>query len=164
MPLKTKKQLWLENNRERVRASKRAYYLKKKDSPEFKLKHCNQQKAYYERLQAERIAKGICTGVRKRNSKFVKHVYNMSTQELRQHIIDLYSHGTGKCLRCGGKVEHLHHTNPEDGKWEMSKFGSISTRSARVNQVDMYTVISDYITPLCKACHCKLHKELRRPV
>lgn len=78
---------------------------------------------------------------------------------LRQQIIELYSHGTCKCMHCGGAVEELHHTNPADGTWEKEHFCNETNAAARLHQLEMYTVIPDYITPLCKKCHKKIHKE-----
>ena len=81
-------------------------------------------------------------------------------KELRQQVIELYSHGTCKCSHCGGPVEELHHTNPEDGKWEKKEFGGQSCIAARHHQIEMYTVIPDYIQPLCKKCHKEIHKNI----
>jgi hypothetical protein len=99
----------------------------------------------------------------KEHIKEYRKFYNKKyRKELRQQVIELYSHGTCKCSHCGGSVEELHHTNPEDGKWEMQEFGIQTNIQARKHQLEMYTVIPDYITPLCKKCHLKLHKELGR--
>jgi len=83
------------------------------------------------------------------------------TKELRQQIIELYSHGTCKCSHCSGSVEELHHTDPANGKWEKKEFGSKTTLAARKHQLEMYTVIPDYITPLCKKCHKDLHTQFK---
>jgi len=83
------------------------------------------------------------------------------SKELRQQVIELYSHGTCKCSHCSGPVEELHHTDPANGKWELQTFKSKSNKAARNHQLEMYTVIPDYITPLCKKCHLKVHKELK---
>ena len=81
--------------------------------------------------------------------------------ELRQQVIELYSHGTCKCSHCGGSVEELHHTDPANGKWERKEFTRVSTIKARKHQLEMYTVIPNYITPLCKKCHKEVHKQLK---
>ena len=82
-------------------------------------------------------------------------------KELKQQVIELYSHGTCKCSHCGDSVQELHHTDPANGKWELQTFKSKANTAARLHQLEMYTVIPDYITVLCKKCHVTLHKKLK---
>jgi len=79
-------------------------------------------------------------------------------------VIKLYSHGTCKCQHCGGDVAELHHKYPGTAVWEDREFGARATVRARQHQLEMYTVIPDYITPLCKTCHKKEHKKLKEAV
>jgi len=37
-----------------------------------------------------------------------------------------------------------------------------SVVSARKHQLDMYTVIPTYITPVCCSCHSKIHADMRK--
>ena len=126
------------NHKEQLASSRNRYRLKHKDSEAKYAKEYRKNNGIY----------------------FTAYEKNYSAS-LRKTIIELYSHGTCKCVRCGGEVEELHHTNPEHGLWERNTFNGKSTHAARNHQLEMYTVIPDYITPLCKKCHLKVHKELK---
>jgi hypothetical protein len=82
-------------------------------------------------------------------------------QELRSKVINLYTDATNVCMECGGRVDHVHHVNPNDGKNEIKLFGNIGNFQARKYQLDMYSENPNYVRPLCAACHKIIHDKLR---
>jgi hypothetical protein len=136
------KKLYRETHKEQIRAYKKHYMAS----------HAEEIREYAKEYSKKHYSKNKIN-----KNKYCKELH----KELRQQVIELYSHGTCKCSRCGGPVEHLHHTNPEDGKYEKETFGKASTNYARKHQLEMYMVMPDYITPLCKKCHKEVHRELR---
>lgn len=96
--------------------------------------------------------------MRKAMSKYYKNV----TREMRAHLIALYSNETSRCVKCGGKVEHLHHTDPAAGKAEKLKYGNASAYTARKHQIMTHVINPNYMTPLCGPCHRAEHQILRR--
>ena len=61
----------------------------------------------------------------------------------------------------GGDLFAFQNGKEIKGTWEKETFKSNANSLARLHQLEMYTVIPNYITPLCKKCHIKVHRELR---
>lgn len=89
--------------------------------------------------------------------KYKKEYY----KELREQVIDLYSNGEKACQTCSGEVSDLHHLNKEDGIWERENIGRGDNTKARQHQLLMFAIRPNYIIPLCKKCHIKIHKKYR---
>ena len=148
---------WRERNRERVLLQQRIRWHRNKEvNKEKRLEkqreywHCNKEKRLEKQNKYKKLHKKELAKQQKKYSKSLRH-----------QVIELYSHGTCKCSHCGGPVEELHHTDPANGTWEKKIIGNVSCVSARKHQLEMYTVIPDYITPLCKKCHKDLHTQLK---
>ncbi len=130
----------------------------KQMSNEYKLQWAREHKESV-KVSKDKYAKNNVQKIRAKNSAYKSSIRPI----LRNDVIYLYSHGTNLC-KCGSPIEELHHTNPEDGTWESKTFGSRSCREARLHQIGMYTVIPNYIQPLCKVCHRAAHKQLKERI
>ena len=142
-----------ETHKESIAAGKNDWYLRNRERileerKEYRTKHQDRLKKYFKDKYAD-------------DPTYFTSRLSARKQSYRQQVIELYSHGTCKCSHCSGPVEELHHTDPANGKWEKKEFTSVSAIDARKHQLDMYTIIPDYITPLCKKCHKEVHKQLK---
>ena len=132
------------NDREQVNRYNREYFAERKKEPEYR----SRLNRYAQKSRDKNYDK-----IKECNKRYGKKRYISS----RNLCIELYTHGTNKCVKCGGLVQELHHTNPEHGAWDKKNiFGAARYK----HYIDMYTVIPNYITPVCKDCHIKIHKEL----